>query len=287
MNKAILIGTVAVGITLLVIHEWRLGQAVTTLKKDRDSLIEEVKNLGEKLQAVPQPIQEKLDRAQAELAMTEARLNGMTARAAQLERQLQTMQAQTARLGPPGAATFRPPGTEPATPPAEYAAVFPKRRHWGPEEVTGPPDTDGAGDIPTAWASLRSNGGPEWLKLEYDNAVNVAEVRVRETHNPGAITKVTAFLANGTEVVLWEGTAAPAQAPNDFVVPVTQPVTASQIKVYLDSQRVPGWNEIDAVELVGKDGTRQWAKNASASSTYAEPGNRFGFETTLRTLYER
>jgi hypothetical protein len=34
---------------------------------------------------------------------------------------------------------------------------------------------------------------------------------------------------------------------------------------------VPGWNEIDAVELIGRDGSHQWAKQASASSTYAEP----------------
>ena len=36
---------------------------------------------------------------------------------------------------------------------------------------------------------------------------------------------------------------------------------------------MPGWNEIDAVELVAKDGTRQWAYLVSASSTYAEPAS--------------
>ena len=41
------------------------------------------------------------------------------------------------------------------------------------------------------------------------------------------------------------------------------------MKIYLDTKRVNGWNEIDAVELVGKDGSKQWAVNASASSTYA------------------
>jgi hypothetical protein len=47
-------------------------------------------------------------------------------------------------------------------------------------------------------------------------------------------------------------------------------VLANSIKVYLDTARVPGWNEVDAVELIGKDGSRQWAKRASASSTYAD-----------------
>jgi hypothetical protein len=42
------------------------------------------------------------------------------------------------------------------------------------------------------------------------------------------------------------------------------------VRVYLDTAKVPGWNEIDAVELIGRDGTRQWAVSATASSTYAQ-----------------
>ena len=49
-------------------------------------------------------------------------------------------------------------------------------------------------------------------------------------------------------------------------------VTARTVKLYLDSAGVPGWNEIDAVELVGRDGSHQWARSATASSTYAERG---------------
>ena len=40
--------------------------------------------------------------------------------------------------------------------------------------------------------------------------------------------------------------------------------------VRLDTASVPGWNEIDAIELVGRDGSRQWAVAANASSSYAE-----------------
>jgi hypothetical protein len=70
--------------------------------------------------------------------------------------------------------------------------------------------------------------------------------------------------------VLWEGAEPAAQPPVDFSVPVQGNVLANSIKVYLDTARVPGWNEIDAVELIGRDGSRQWAKQASASSTYAD-----------------
>jgi hypothetical protein len=51
----------------------------------------------------------------------------------------------------------------------------------------------------------------------------------------------------------------------------------SSIRIYLDTTRVTGWNEIDAVEVVGRDGTRQWATGAQASSFY---GQDFGQDFT-------
>jgi len=155
---------------------------------------------------------------------------------------------------------------QPALPP--QPAGEPKRP-WGPEQALGAPDTPEGGDRQTAWASQTPDGAEEWLRLEYDKPVNVAQVRVRETYNPGAVCKVTAFSANGEEVLLWEGQDPTTEAPDDFVVEVAGNVFSKSVKLYLDSPRVPGWNEIDAVELVGKDGSRQWATGATASSTYA------------------
>lgn len=53
--------------------------------------------------------------------------------------------------------------------------------------------------------------------------------------------------------------------------PVDGTVRAQSVKVYLDTARVLGWNEIDAVEIVGRDGSRQWATASRASSSYADP----------------
>jgi hypothetical protein len=143
-------------------------------------------------------------------------------------------------------------------------------RNWGPEQVVGAPNTDRGGDIVTAWASAQPDGGVEWLHVNYDQPVDIAEVRIRETYNPGAISKITAMLPNGREVTIWEGEEPQAEAPVDTSFAGTTRVQANSVKVYMDTRRVPGWNEIDAIELIGRDGTRQWAKSATASSTYAE-----------------
>ncbi len=159
-----------------------------------------------------------------------------------------------------------------------------EQRAWGEEQIVGPPDTPTAADARTAWASQQADGGPEWLMAHFENTVDVAEVRIRETFNPGAISKVTGKV-NGQEVVLWEGTATGGTAPRDFVVPVQGNLQANAVTVHLDTTRVAGWNEIDAVELVGKDGSRQWARSASASSSYAD-GRSSGRRQRQRPLEE-
>jgi hypothetical protein len=155
-------------------------------------------------------------------------------------------------------------------------------RPWGPEQVVGPANTMQAGDQSTAWAQYTSSGPDgEWLQVTFERAVDIAEVIVRETYNPGAISKVVAILPNGQESILWEGTEPSVQAPVDMSFPATQKVEAKTAKIYLDRRRVSGWNEIDAVELVGRDGSRQWAASATVSSAYSiAPG------TTVRNRLE-
>lgn len=148
-------------------------------------------------------------------------------------------------------------------------------RPWGPEQIVGPANTMQAGDQTSAWAQFTSQGDDsEWLHVTFEKSVDIAEVIVRETYNPGAISKVAAILPSGQEVTIWEGTEPSVQAPVDMSFPVTQKVQANAVKVYLARSRVPGWNEIDAVELVGRDGSRQWAATATVSSAYSiSPGN--------------
>ncbi len=164
------------------------------------------------------------------------------------------------------------------------------KRNWGPEQATGAPDTHQAGDIPTAWASLRSDGGVEWLRVDFDKATAISEIRIRETYNPGAVSKVTAVLMISKEVerTLWEGQDPTTEAPADFTVKVKGNVVTKSIKIYLDTTRRHGWNEIDAVELVGKDGTRQWASSATASSTFAvRPSRPTRRHPGARNRYQR
>jgi hypothetical protein len=263
----------------LAVNQWRLQRAVEPLLRGGTVsavLPEKVGNVDGALNDAERRIAE----TKAELERTEARLAAANTQIAQLDQRLRQLEGgRMPRTRTPGVA-FQPAEIPQGL---EGGVTNTNKRGWGPEQAAGPPDTMQAGDISTAWASANPDGGEEWLKLEYERAVDIAEVRVRETYNPGAITKVTAFLGDGRELTLWEGTEPPSQAPVEMSFQVPSTVVAKSVKVYLDTTLVPGWNEIDAVAIVARDGSIQWAQHVKASSTYALRGggvNReLGFET--------
>jgi hypothetical protein len=143
-------------------------------------------------------------------------------------------------------------------------------RGWDTDQVLGPPNTQGAGDISTAWASQSQDGQEEWLLLEYDDTVRPTAVVIHETYNPGAVTKVSAFTPLGEEVVIWSGTdpTSPTVPRGVSTLRVKPNFRTWRIKVYIDSVNFPGWNEIDAVGLRDKSGTTQWAVRAYSSTSY-------------------
>lgn len=264
--RRILIALLILAAAGLTFNQWRLQRAVGRLSAGASTSSPADNSDMETAEAKLRRAEAQLNEAKAQLEIAEARAANANAQIAQLDNRLRQLEA-----GPRRPRLQTGVQTLQDVPALTTDAANAGRRSWGPEQAAGEPDTFQAGDIPTAWASLEQDGGEEWLKLDYETAVDIAEVRVRETHNPGAISKVTAFLANGTEVTLWEGVEPPAGAPVEMSFQVPASVNAKSVKVYLDTTRVPGWNEIDAVELIGRDGSRQWAKQANASSTYAEP----------------
>ena len=145
---------------------------------------------------------------------------------------------------------------------------------WGVRQVTGPPNTSGFGDISTAWASATQDDQKEWLQLEYEKSVVPTAIVIHETHNPGAVYKVTHVPIWGKEEVLWEGTDPTPVGTAGGVsrLPVTTSARSSRIKVYINSPAVSGWNEIDAVGVEYGKNNVIWAKRATASSSYGNDG---------------
>lgn len=141
---------------------------------------------------------------------------------------------------------------------------------WSIAQILGEPDTPGSGDIQTAWASATPDGQREWLILEFAQVVTPTAVEIHETYNPGAVDRVSMWNPQGQEVTVWTGVdPTPATSSRGIsLIPVRPGFKTSRVKIYLDSPKFPGWNEIDAVGLRDTAGKVQWAARAAASSSF-------------------
>ena len=122
---------------------------------------------------------------------------------------------------------------------------------WSANQATGAPNVDKYGDDGNAWTTKTQDAGIEWLDLKYPRAVHAEEVRVRESCGSGAVIKIEVFDEQGSAHTVWAGND-PTTDLNYLMVKF--PKTAfktDRVKVTLATNVVPGWNEIDAVQLVG------------------------------------
>lgn len=124
---------------------------------------------------------------------------------------------------------------------------------YSANQVTGAPNVDKYGDDAQAWAPKTQDAGIEWLDLKYPKPVRATAVRIRESYGSGAVIKVELFDEKGTAHTAWAGND-PTTELNYLMVnlPKTAYKTA-RVKVTLATNVIPGWNEIDAVQLVGND----------------------------------
>lgn len=166
-------------------------------------------------------------------------------------------------------------GVQIATGPAGVRATSRRERgvSWSNEQLIGPPDTPTVGDHPTAWASLAQDNQPEWIELDFADAVEPVAIHIYESYNPGAVVKASLFDANAKPRVVWTGRTSPTTqnitAAKLLKLPVSDAMATRRVRIDLDSPAVPGWNEIDAVGLEDRTGQVHWAINARSSSTYA------------------
>ena len=123
----------------------------------------------------------------------------------------------------------------------------------GAVQAAGPPDTPECGDFRTAWASLNPNEAAS-LTLLFPELVTPTSLQVYETYNPGFITRIETIDLYGGLHTVYEAVPRPrTQCPFVLVVPIADAdYQTSRVTIYLNqSTSTGGWNQIDAVELIG------------------------------------
>lgn len=137
-----------------------------------------------------------------------------------------------------------------------FASGTDEQLGYSPWQATGAPNVTGYSDDSASWASKESDKGIEWLEVGFAKPVHATELRIRQSHAPGSIIKVELIDDKGGKHTVFSGvdeTTYPSQTITWFNARTEK--TAYLVKgavITLATNAVSGWNEIDAVQLVGE-----------------------------------
>jgi hypothetical protein len=124
---------------------------------------------------------------------------------------------------------------------------------WSAQQATGAPNTTACGDSPTAWAS-QAYDGMDWLDAGFATPVVPTQINIYESYTPGSIIRVEVRDTDGSYHTVWEGTpASVSTCPRTFVINITDiDYKVTSVLISVDQSVLGDWDEIDAVELVGR-----------------------------------
>ena len=137
-----------------------------------------------------------------------------------------------------------------------YGSASGKNQSWSPEQMIGEPDVNAYGDNGKGWATKDSDKGIEWVKLTFPKAVYAEEIRIRQNFNPGAVIKIELIDEKGKSHVVWNGTDKTKYKDKSIQYFIAKfektDYKTKTVKITLSTNLVKGWNEIDAVQLIGE-----------------------------------
>jgi hypothetical protein len=126
---------------------------------------------------------------------------------------------------------------------------------WSASQVIGSPDAPGCGDYQFAWASAGSDA-VETLEVIFQNEVYPLEIYIHQSFNPDQVVKVEVLNpTTGAYYTVHQKNPVQVDRPCPYVLEIVIKgidFKTNQIRITVDqSQLGLGWNEIDAVRLVG------------------------------------
>lgn len=125
---------------------------------------------------------------------------------------------------------------------------------WAAIQASDAPNTTRCGDYQTAWASAGSDT-VDTLVLTYTISVHVTGINIVQSFNPNQVSKVELLGVFDRPTSVYDGqpTQVDQPCPYTLSIPVEKTdIQYNKIRITVDQSILGlGWNQIDAVELVG------------------------------------
>jgi outer membrane protein OmpA-like peptidoglycan-associated protein len=125
------------------------------------------------------------------------------------------------------------------------------------KQILGEPNKLPAfGDSPCAWSPAEAdNRSEDWIKVGFEKVVPLKQIAIAENFNPGAIVRVYVYDATGKEYLVSETPAKQQTVKGRMlrIFPKQQNLLVNAVKLVMQSGKVSGFNQIDAVGISDSD----------------------------------
>ncbi len=126
--------------------------------------------------------------------------------------------------------------------------------YWSALQAVGEPNVEACGDDTLAWAS-ETAVGEDWLEVTFATPVVPSQLTIVQTFNPSQVVSLVGIAEDGTEYDIWSGQAEVVnECPYWMVIDIQNQglIYINRVRITIDHSALNlGWNEIDAVQLVG------------------------------------
>lgn len=146
------------------------------------------------------------------------------------------------------------------------------------------------GESNLAWA-VKAKGSdespdPAFIRVGFESPARIQQVAIGESNAPGAIDKITIYGTGGETKVIYEATPAPTK-DNTRMLNIFIPATeffVKEVEVSLQPDKVPGWNQIDAIAISDTKDTIKWNINTIPTLEFTDKPENLGPE--VNSIYD-
>jgi len=127
-------------------------------------------------------------------------------------------------------------------------------KKYGAIQVIGPPSVmPDFGFSNCSWTpKLQNSTIDEWIKVAFRKPIRVQQISIAENFNPGAVIKIILYDSLGIEHLVYNKfSSVPIEEKGrmfNVFIPRT-PYEVYALKILMDTEGVPGWNQIDAIGI--------------------------------------
>ncbi|MEA5427378.1 OmpA family protein [Arcicella lustrica] len=136
---------------------------------------------------------------------------------------------------------------------SEYSDAKTTKENRATQALGKPSKLPMVGTSPCAWQPLtQDNPQEEFLIVSFDTLMPIQQVAIAENYGQGCIVRVEAFDEQDNLKLLWTNKTAPSFEMGKMLnLVLTKPTTykVRSIKLVLNTARVKGWNQIDAIGI--------------------------------------